>query len=533
MPVFLTSNPTIFAQEDLRIAISGVDTAHSNFLDLSVKLEAAFTNTYETWREIALVLQAQPTAEYAHMPTLSTYASDFGVMLAWLRVIEDAAQSKKTTFVFCTDPWLFQALQFLPHVQADKAPRYWIASLRSNIRGYLARTRAALLVLCARWKLRHHRNDITAHENWLLVYGHPDSNAQGHDAYFSDLMSQFPTLKRMMHTDCGVTTAAKLARNGRTKSLHSWGSYSSVITLPFTKWRPNTSTFDSKIAWLIKRAAAIEGQGGSAAMTKWQIHCQFAWLKSSQPQNVSWPWENHPWERAFVRQTRRLNTHTLGYQHTVVGRHMFNQGADANIDGLDSIPDQILLNGPAYKDDLVRHGIPDTRMTIIGAHRINTHKLPTYSQTGPVFLALSNNPGFAQQMIDAARPLAEDGLPFIVKDHPLSPYDVQESINFTHSRVPLDQLPPLRAVVYCTGTTGLEGILANIPTLRFIPDSGVAMDILPANVEVSTVTASNLKTKLNTLSKPVISTANNLFPPPDIKKWRHLLETTPLGTDHG
>ncbi len=532
MPVFLTSDSTTFTQGDLRIAISPVDAAQSNFPDLSEKLEAAFTNTYETWREIALILQAQPTAEFAHMPTLSTYASDFGVMLAWLRVVEDAAHDEKTTCVFCSDPWLFRALQLLPHVQAETAPGYWVASLRNMIRGYLARTLSAFRVLSARWKVRHHRLSTTEHANWLLVYGHPDSNEQGHDAYFSDLMTHFPTLQRMMHTDCGAVTASKLARDGRTKSLHSWGSYTSVIGLPFVKWRPNTSRFDPKIAWLVKRAAMIEGQGGSAAMTKWQMHCQAAWLKNSKPRNVSWPWENHPWERDFVRQARRLNVRTLGYQHTVVGRHMFNQGAEANIDGLGSIPDQILLNGPAYKDDLLRRGIPETQMTIIGAHRINKNKLPTHSQSGPVFLALSNNPRFAQQMIDAARPLAEAGLPFIVKDHPLSPYAVRESKNFAHSRVPLDQLPPLRAIVYCTGTTGLEGVLANIPTLRFIPDGGVAMDILPANVQVPTVNASDLKARLNTLLQPVELSTDSLFPPPDIETWWHFLETTPRGTDH-
>ena len=296
--------------------------------------------------------------------------------------------------------------------------------------------------------------------------------------------------------------------------------------MPLARWQPDTSALDPVISWLVRRAAAIEGSGGSAAMTLWQIVCQRNWLKSTNPKAVAWPWENHPWERDFVRSARLNGTLTCGYQHTVVGRHMYNQGADANLDGPDSIPDTILLNGPAYHDDLTARGIPVGRLQIAGSHRIGAGSLPVYDPQGPVFLALSNSPSFARQMIDAARPLAGATLPFIVKDHPLSPYPVTESEHFSHTRTPISELPGIRALIYCTGTTGLEGLLSGVPTLRFIPNSGVALDILPRGLQPLSVNAAELAGALQNLPEAANHAQTDLFPPPDLAVWKRLLDDT-------
>ena len=361
----------------------------------------------------------------------------------------------------------------------------------------------------------------------MLVYGHPDSNAEGFDAYFGDLMKQIPNLRRLMHTDCPAGYALELARDGRTHALHAWGNFCTALAMPFARWKPDVSGFEPATRWLVERAAAIEGRGGSAAMTRWQIACHENWLKKANPKTVAWPWENHPWERDFSRQARRNGSKTLGYQHTVVGRHMYNQGADANLDGTESIPDQILLNGPSYKEDLRGRGIPAERMTVAGAHRIGAKGLPKYDPAGPVFLALSNSPSFARQMIEACRPLASKDRPFIVKDHPLSPYPVTESENFDLTRKPIPELPPMRALIYCTGTTGLEGLLGGVPTYRFIPEGGIALDILPQGMSPISVSAGELAAALQNppgaANHAEAADQTAAFPPPDMNVWISLL----------
>lgn len=526
MPVILTADKAVFMNCDRRLAVDSDLAADTTIDGIAEKLEFAFDASYGIWRLTALSLQQQRTSEWAHMPTLSTYASDFGTMLAWLQVVEKLAAEKGKITVLCRDPWLYRALSLLSDVEAGSPPQIAAKRLRFFCRGIIARSRAAARCIIARYRTRKHRSDYPVQASWLLVYGHPESNAQGRDAYFGSLMADIPALNRLMHTDCGADFALKLAADGRTRSLHAWGSILAALSMPFRRWRPNTSDFDTKIAWLVQRAAAIEGSGGSAAMTHWQMHCHAAWLAEANPKVVSWPWENHPWERDFVRAASSLGVKTLGYQHTVVGRHMFNQGADANLDGLDSIPRQIALNGPAFKDDLKARGILEDIITIAGSFRVGGSKLPDYAPDGPVFVALSNNPVFAGQMINALRPLAAADRPMLVKDHPLSPFPVTESPYFSHTRLPLSELPALRALVYCTGTSGLEGILAGIPTLRFIPEGGIALDILPAGMQVDASSAAALAGCLQRLSKPPRQNAGTLFPPPETDTWKTLLDLT-------
>ena len=426
----------------------------------------------------------------------------------------------------CHDPWLFRSLSCLPKIQASAPPSLLRKSLPLWIRGYLARTKRVARLAVAKLKMRHMPKLAQAGQHWILVYGHPDSNPHDVDAYFGDLLQQLPNLRRVMHTDCATSFALDLATDKKTISFHAWGSFLDLLHLPFAKWRPDTSSLEPEYAWLVKRAAAIEGSGGSAAMTKWQQSCQQSWLRDVQPKTVFWPWENHPWERDFVRHARNLDVKTFGYQHTVVGRHMFNQGADANADGLESIPDKILLNGPCYRDDLASRGIPTDRMEVFGSHRIGRGQLPTYGKEAVVFLALSNNPSFARQMINATRPLASKDLQFIVKAHPLSPYPIEESDFFTSTRTTLDALPPVRALIYCTGTTGLQGLLAGIPTLRFIPKDGVALDILPKSMQVTSVSETDIGAALKDLPEPYHLDVEALFPPPNLKKWHSTLEPT-------
>lgn len=526
MPVRLIHSAEAGRTSERYLVIGQDGETKTDIPDLAHRLEAAFDRAYAPWRDAALKLQSQPGAELAHMPTMSTYASDFGLMLAWCGIVRDLIRDPATTRVVCSDPWLFRALACLEGIEAGPPPRIAAKRLRFFCRGVLARIRAAVRSLLAMWRTRAHRHS-PRQASWLLVYGHPDSDADGFDAYFGDLMRVVPSLRRLVHTDCPADFALNLADDGRTHALHAWGSVGTILKMPFARWRPDVTGIDPATAWLVKRAAAVEGSGGSAAMTLWQMTCHANWLERARPKAVAWPWENHPWERDFTRRARANGTTTLGYQHTVVGRHMYNQGADANLDGAESIPDRILLNGPAYKDDLAGRGIPAERMQIAGAFRIGAKGLPKFDPEGPVFLALSNNPSFARQMIDACRPLASNARPFIVKDHPLSPYPVSESENFTLTRKPIPELPPMRALIYCTGTTGLEGLLGGVPTYRLIPEGGVALDILPKGMTPRSVSAGELPEALQNPPEAAnhagAGAGSDAFPPPDMDVWTSLL----------
>ncbi len=87
------------------------------------------------------------------------------------------------------------------------------------------------------------------------------------------------------------------------------------------------------------------------------------------PGRVAWPWENFAWERGLCRAARKRGVATIGSQHTVVGPHQINYSTQANADGLASIPDLVVANGPAYKAELSAWGVPEDRLLIGGAFR--------------------------------------------------------------------------------------------------------------------------------------------------------------------
>ena len=103
--------------------------------------------------------------------------------------------------------------------------------------------------------------------------------------------------------------------------------------------------------------------------------------------------------------------------------------------------------------------------------------------------------------------------------------DTTENIRRTPET--LEAQPALSAVVYSTGTVGLEGLLAGLPTFRFLPEDRIAVDILPGFVSVETVTASELGDALSGARKnPSKSDPlpwEDILSPVDWDLWRRLL----------
>jgi len=493
---------------------------------VSEHLEAAFDAIRDEWLAIARKTTGDPNQELAHMPTLSTYASDFGMMLAWRRLTAEVAKGREAVLVLCDDPWLFRALAALDGVTVPgRTPALWPRLLGAHGRGWLARAAAVGRVAWYWWAARRGRRDIAPGGKWILVYGHPESDAEGNDAYFGDLMRQVPGLRRLLHTDCGWSRARALAADGRTVSLHAFGDIRLLPALFLARWKPRPPAGNVGTAWLVRRAGVLEASGAAAAMTRWQISCQSRWLRRARPAVIAWPWENHPWERAFARAAKSVGTRCMGYQHSVVGRHMYNQGADTNLDGDASLPDVVLCNGRAYGRDLAAWGMPHERLVEAGAFRLRGASRMSFSPNGPILIALSNDPFLARQMTEAARPLAGTGRRFLVKEHPMCQFPFEESEGFTRTEQPFAAMPPLSRVIYCTGTSGLEAYLAGIPVLRFKPAGRVAMNVLPAEVDIVSVDAEGLAAALD--RPPLLPAANraSLLSEPDPEFWRALFET--------
>ena len=494
---------------------------------LARHLEAAFDAICPEWWAVARTLADGDGAELAYATTCAGYGSDFGLMMAWGRLTKQMARKKEPCLVICDDPWLFRHLAVLSGVQGGKQPDLLPATLKYRLRGFLARSRLVPRLAWASLATRRQRPQAAKGGPVILVYGHPRSNAQGHDDYFGPMMSEIPALARALHTDCGTTQTAALSADGRTVSLHAWGNPFMAFRILFKRWRPTEQHLSGSFGWLVRRAAEKEGGGAAHAMNAWQRQCQKAWLAHTRPAVVAWPWENHGWERDFCRQARRLGVTTLGYQHTVIGPHQLNYSPATNKDGLDSLPDTIVCDGPAYRDQLLDWGVPADRLATGGSFRIQRIEGVAYDAKAPCFVALSANHSIARQQMGAIKAAAAKGIEFLVKDHPMYPLDFEETENIRRTPETLEAQPALSAVVYSTGTMGLEGLLAGLPTFRFLPEDRIAVDILPGFVSVETVTAPELTDALagarKNSSKPDPLPWEDVLSPVDWDLWRRLL----------
>lgn len=501
-----------------------LDPAH-RVRDEGTALHQGFTESLPDWRSLAKQMDGLQGQYWGHVPSVAPNPSDFGLMMAWSLLVQRWAVLTETVLVVCDDPWMFRHFSTLPGVMAGDPPPLIVPRLRQWVRGLLARTLVTWKVVGAAIRLRRHKRRARPGGAALLVYGHPASNARGHDAYFGSLMTEYPELGRALHVDCGVDAAGKLAADGRSFSLHAFGSPLFALTLPWLSWRPPSVLRTGDLAWLIRRAEAKEGAGGSAAMIRWQIHCQGRWLRTCRPSVVVWPWENHGWERALVRQAHGQGVRTVGYQHTVIGEQA-NISAQGLADPTDTLPDYVVSNGPSGHAQLAAASIPADRLVCGGTFRFSpTESLP-YDPHGPVFLALPFDRVVAEQMIDAARKASARGFVFLAKDHPLHPVQFDDCSGVRRTTVPLPQQPGVRAVVFAATAVGLEAVLSRLPTVRFLPRGCIALDILPKEIAVPNVDAERLAEVLEMLEPQAAIAWDEIFSAPVMDIWRALLGVT-------
>jgi hypothetical protein len=491
--------------------------------DLPRRLEEAFDDSAGIWLALGRALGLEPTAGLAHTPACAANVSDFGLMLAWSAIVAETAANEACTLVVCDNPWLFRHLAAIDSLTAGAPPTLWPKALKLAVRGVAARL-ACTARLTAHWlTLQRHRRLAPQDARVLLVYGHPRSMADGDDGYFGRLMNDLPGLSRVLHVDCPADRARALEGGGRTLSLHAWGRMRDLFCLPWARWRPAPEHLNGPWGWLVRHAVALEGGTAQGTMIAWQRRCQRRWLRDTRPQIVVWPWENHSWERDFVRAAREVGTRTIGYQHSVVGPQMLNYGPGSNPDGLESVPDRILCTGPATRRQLAEWGVPEQRLGVGGALRIPDVPPICPDAKGPVFLALPFDAETARQMVAAARALTGRGYRFLVKDHPMTPFQFTSTDDLQRTDKPFFEHSGLKALVFSATTVGLEAALAGLPTIRFRPEGRIALNILPTEVDLLVADAAGLEAALDKAPPPVLD-RDNFFSFVSKELWQKVLD---------
>ncbi len=487
--------------------------------DLASRLEHSFDDISQDWLKLSRKLGTDKSAGLAHTPACVTNASDMGQMMAWSQIVSQEAASPHTTLVICDDAWMFRHLCSIADVTPGRQPEIWWKSLRRRIRGYAARVKCAGNLCLRTLILRGQKSNAPSDGSVVLVYGHPTSTADGRDGYFGDLLSMVPSVTRLLHVDCDAPQARALEGKNRTVSLHAWGRLRDAFGLIFTRWRASPEHKSGNNGLLVRRAESLEGATAQAAMIAWQQKCQRRWLNETRPKIVSWPWENHSWERDFVRAARAAGVRTVGYQHSVVGRQMLNYSPASNPDGFESLPDLIVCTGLATHKQLLDWGVPAQRMTIGGALRIPVLQKTEPDPKGPVFMALPYDAGTADQMVEAARALIPRGYRFLIKDHPMTPFEFRSEPGLDRTHKPFFDHTGLRAVVYVSSTLGLEAALAGLPTIRFRPVGWLKLDILPPDVILPATDGSNLGQTLERAKAPNLS-REQIFSPVSNEFWQ-------------
>ena len=481
-------------------------------------LGAAFDAIGSEWKALAARLLEAPSASLAHAPAMAPNASDLGLMLAWRRLVVDFAARAERIAVVCDDPWLFRALA-ADGAGAVAPPALFFEEFRLALRGFLARIMVALRMARAALSLGRQWSRFPKDARILLVYGHPASTTDGLDGYFGPLLRELPGLVRLLHVDCGLARARALMADGRTFSLHAWGCLGALVCLPFARWRP--AHMEGSLGWLVRRAAAVEGGTGQAAAIRWQQICQRSWLCAARPAVVAWPWENHAWERDFVRAARKAGVATVGYQHATVGGREWNHEPDPR--GNETLPDTILCSGEAGRKRLAGFGVPEDRLIIGGAWRAPDIRPLGRDPSGDVFVALPSDTVIAGQMMAAVERLAARGERFVVRVHPMTPFAFAEKPNIRRASGPLAAEKGVKAVLYCATTVGLESALGGMPTVRFVPAGRVDNDVLPDGIDVPSAAAETLGAVLADVAPLTPPPVATVFAPPDLALWRRSL----------
>tara|TARA_B100000686_G_scaffold351874_1_gene451989 strand:- start:841 stop:2436 length:1596 start_codon:yes stop_codon:yes gene_type:complete len=490
--------------------------------NVAERLERAYNSCEETCWTIGRSLAENRSSDFARTPTMGAYGTDFRLMLAWVILAKELVSVQENFLIVCDDPWLYREIADLDGVFVGRYPKFWKRRFQLKLRGFFSRCKNSFKLAVFSFKLKYQRNKTFKGKPTLIVYGHPTSKNDGTDAYFGDLMKHISSLQRVLHTDCDLQLSRDL-EDDRTTSLHAWGNPLFALSLIIgSKWHiPSTKHLNYHR--LVNRAIEIENSGSGILMTRWQAHCQTRWMKETKPTKVIWPWENFSWERLLCRQAAKTNIKTLGYQHTVIGEHQINFASRLNPSKVKTLPDKIICNGPAFFQELIDWGHRPETLVIGGAFRISPPYKKVFNKGAPIFVALSGLLPIANEQLILAKQISEKGKKVLFRPHPMYPVNIRETDTLIKAEKEMLDHSKLSLVVFSTGTLGLEAVLAGLPTIRFLPDDRVAVQVLPKNVKVPTATGNTLPVVLTRLQPPMHITWESIFSRVDYSVWQRII----------
>jgi hypothetical protein len=129
----------------------------------------------------------------------------------------------------------------------------------------------------------------------------------------------------------------------------------------------------------------------------------------------------------------------------------------------------------------------------------------------------------AKEIVHTLQAIKAPDLTFLLKVHPMTTLAFEDTEFLKRTTVPLQQQPGIRAVLYAASTVGLEALLAGLPTLRFIPTSTIAVDILSPPAAAVPVHAGNIEAALKNLQRPPKIPVEAIFSPPQLDVWQDAL----------
>jgi len=103
------------------------------------------------------------------------------------------------------------------------------------------------------------------------------------------------------------------------------------------------------------------------------------------------------------------------------------------------------------------------------------------------------------------------------------PVAFSEVENLKRTETPLTEQTGLSAVLFCTGTSGLEAVLMGLPAYRLMLNDRIAIDILPAGVSVPGVTLDDVAEQVTGKVPPPQVNWDSVLTEPDINLWHSLL----------
>ena len=110
------------------------------------------------------------------------------------------------------------------------------------------------------------------------------------------------------------------------------------------------------------------------------------------------------------------------------------------------------------------------------------------------------------------------------------PFHFEETPTLSRTDVPLRDQVPVSAVLFCTGASGFEAMLAGLPVYRLMLDDRIAIDVLPQGISATAVTVDDAADRIAAREAEGALDWDDVLTDADPAFWRALVEGGPATT---